>query len=113
VVPDDANILPEDPAEAVHNIFYFAALADKQRGTLYTDDTGALSVILLDSHQYFFVAYKYATKYIFAEPIANVTHATIVDTVDGVFTDLMEKGFKPRLNVTDNQAKGPLKSCMS
>ena len=88
----------------MNNIFCFAALADKQKGTLYTDTTGALPEISLNRHQYVFVAYDYDTNYIFAEPIANVTDASIVTTFNNMFTELTEKGFMPKFNVPDNQA---------
>ena len=100
---------PRDKHE-VNNIFCFAALADKQNGTLYTDATGALPVISLDGHQYYFVAYDYDTNYIYAIPIKDVTDKTIIEAFDQVFTDLTDKGYKPTFNVTDNQASRPLKA---
>ena len=45
-----------------NNIFCFAALADKQTGTMYTDQTGALPVRSLDGMKCFFVAYNYDTN---------------------------------------------------
>ena len=63
----------------------------------------------LDGKQYFFVAYDYDTKYIFALPIANVQDKTIIKAFDKIFTELTEKGQKPTFNVTDNQAVTPLK----
>ena len=47
---------PNETNEA-NNIFCFASLADKQTGTMYTDQTGALPVRSLDGMQYFFIAY--------------------------------------------------------
>ena len=73
MVPTDASIIPQDPTGTVNNIFCSAALEDKLQGTLYTDSTGALSAILLNGYQYFFVADDYDTNYIFVEPIANLT----------------------------------------
>ena len=34
---------------------------------------------------------------------------TIIKAFDGIFTELEEKGHKPRFNVTDNQPTTPLK----
>ena len=45
-----------------NNIFCFAALADKQTGTMYTDQKGALPVRSLDGMQYFFIAYEHDTN---------------------------------------------------
>ena len=58
-----------------------------------------MPVILLDEHHYFFVAYGYDTSYIFAEPIANVTDALIVNAFDNIFTELTRRGFKPKFNL--------------
>ena len=89
--PESANIIPQDATDTVNNIFCFAALIDKQKGTLYTDATGALPEISLDGHQYFCVTYNYDTTYIFAEPITNVTTVLIVNAFYNVFTELTEK----------------------
>ena len=70
------HIIPNDGG--ANNIFCFAALADKQAGTMHTDTTGALPTISLDGHQYYFIAYNYDSNYIFAEPIKDVKDATLV-----------------------------------
>ena len=105
-----ANIIQSDETHEANNIFCYAALADKQTGTLYTDATGSLPVMSLDGYQYFFVAYDYDTNYIFANPIKDVKDATIVQAFDDIFTELTEKGHKPTFNVTDNQATTPIKN---
>ena len=100
-------IIPNDEPQANKTICY-AALADKQQGTLYTDATGAFTEMSLDGKQLFF-AYDYDTNFIFALPIANVQDKTIIEAFDKVFTELTGKGHKPTFNVTDNQAVTPLK----
>ena len=60
---------PQDKNDSSNNVFCFAALADKQSGTLYTDATGTLPVMSLDGYQYYFIAYDYDTNYIYAIPI--------------------------------------------
>ena len=100
--------IPSDEPQ-VNNVFCFAALADKQRGTMYTDATGALPAMSIDGHQYYFVAYDYDTNYIFAIPIKDVTDDSIMAAFHSVFNELKEKGHKPTFNVTDNQATRPIK----
>ena len=43
------HIIPEEKEdhEGMNNVFCFAALADKQTGTLYTDAAGALPALSL------------------------------------------------------------------
>ena len=67
---------PEE--DGVCNMFCYAALADKQTGTLYTDATGALPVKSLEGNQYYYVAYDYDRNYIFANPISDVKDNTII-----------------------------------
>ena len=113
MVLEDTTIFPQDPTDTVNSILCLTALAYKHQGTLYTDATGTLLAMLLDGHQYFCVLYHYNSDYIFTEHIVNVTNATLVNVADGVFTELTQKGFKPRFNVTDNQVMGLLKSYMA
>ena len=94
------------------NIFCFAALADKQHGTFYTDCTGRLPTRALDGQQLFFVAYDYDTNYIFAIPIVSTTDSDILDAFKQVHQILTDKGYKPIFNVTDNQAAAPIKAFM-
>ena len=95
------------------NIFCYAALADKQTGTLYTDATGALPVRSLEGNQYYYVAYDYDHNYIFAEPITDVKDNTIVEAMTKIFTFLKVKGFTPTLNVTDHQAAQRIKTYLA
>ena len=105
-----AHLIPDDEQlDGANNVFCFAALADKRDGTLYTDATGALPVRSLEGNQYYFVAYDYDTNNIFAEPVKDMTDASIIGGFEAVFESLKEKGFKPKFNVTDNQAANSIK----
>ena len=57
--------------------------------------------------------YTYGTHYVFAKPISNETDVMVVNVVDVVFTELTEKRFNPRFNVTEIQVAGPLKPYMT
>ena len=59
-------------SEKASNIFCYAALADKQTGTIYTNCTGALPAMSLNGNQYYFVAYDYNNNYIFAVLIPDL-----------------------------------------
>jgi len=69
----------------MNNIFCFAALADKQKGILYTDATGALPVVSLEGNQYYFIAYDYDTNAILAEPLRSVKDADIIAAFEKIF----------------------------
>ena len=113
IPPSPAHLIPPDETHAVNNVFCYAALADKQRGTLYTDATGALPAISLDGHQYYFVAYDYDTNFIFAEPVKDLTDDSIMHAFDKIFSGLEQKGFKPTFNVSDNQAAKRIKAYLT
>ena len=79
----NTNLIPNnEPLDGTNNIFCYAALADKQTGTLYTDATGSLPARSLDGNQLYLVAYDYDTNYIFAVPVASQTfsNASIISS---------------------------------
>ena len=87
---NEPTIIPDvnEPHNGLNNVFCFAALADKQTGTLYTDATGALPVMSLEGNQYYFVAYDYDTNAIFAIPIKKLKDDSIIAAFDEIFTNL-------------------------
>ena len=60
------------------NVFCFAALAEKEKGTVYTDAIGALSVLSLNGHQYYVGAYDYDNNFIKAQEVSNLKDETII-----------------------------------
>jgi hypothetical protein len=111
VIPTQTpHIIPFDIADTTCNVFCFAALADKQHGTMYTDATGALPAVTLEGNQYYLVAYAYDPNYIYAIPLRNLRDESIMTAFEHVFQDLKTKGYKPTFNVTDNQATTPIKA---
>jgi hypothetical protein len=88
-----AHLSPTNDHEHVNNVFCYAALADKQKGTLYTDATGALPARSLNGNQYYLVAYDYDTNYILPIPINSQSDNTIIDAFVKVFDQLKSKGF--------------------
>jgi len=58
----------------------------------------------------FFVLYHYETNSILATPITNLDDKSIFDTHKANFEMLEAKGYKPKVNVMDNQATKYIKS---
>ena len=106
IIPDDENV------EEANNVFCYAALADKNKRTLYTDATGALPVRSLDGNQYYIISYDYELNHIFATPVPDLTDESIIGAFEDVFGQLKAKGYKPQFNVTDNQAAAAIKRFM-
>ena len=109
--PTDASTASEGVITN-NNIFCFAALAGKEKGTVYTDATGALPVLSLDGHQYYGVTYlyDYDNNFIEAKEVSDLKDETIVEAVQKIFDKMEAHGHKPKLNVTVNQAARLLKA---
>ena len=58
----------------------------------------------LDGSVCFFVLYHYESNCFLAMPIAGLNNKSIYNAYVARFKELKEKGFKPQLNVLDNQA---------
>ena len=80
----------EEQHARCNNVFCFAALADKQHGTLYTNATGALPHVSLEGNQCYFVD-DYDTNAIFAISIRNLKDESIIAAFDEIFKDLTSK----------------------
>jgi hypothetical protein len=58
----------------------------------------------LDGSVCFFILYHYISNCILADPIKVLDDKTIFEAYKKQFDELTKKGFKPKLNVMDNQA---------
>ena len=85
-------------------------MAEKEKGTVYTDATGALPVLSLDGHHYYVVTCDYDNNFIEAREVSDLKDETIVEAVQKIFDKMETHGHKPKLNVTDNQVARPLKA---
>ncbi len=96
------NVIPND--ESIANVFCFGAFADKISGVVYNNLTGNFPFMSIDASVCFFVLYQYETNTILVKPIANVDDQSIFEAYKEVFKTLETKGYKPKMNVMDNQA---------
>ena len=98
-----ADMNPTQHVCATHDMFCFAALADANTGTMYTDLPGPFPVRSFTSMQYIFVAYVYDINTILARPMQNRSAESMQKAFQDIITHLDNKGCKPRLNVMDNE----------
>ena len=66
---EDTN--PPYEAQAVNEIFCFAALADSTQGTIYTDLPGKFPVRSFKGHRYIFLVYVYDINAILVRPMKS------------------------------------------
>jgi hypothetical protein len=89
---------------SIANVFAFGAFANKNSGIIYHDLTGSFPFMFRDGSVCFFVLYHYESNIILATPLKGLDDVSIFNTYKTHFNDLTSKGFKPKLNVMDNQA---------
>ena len=87
--------------------------ANKVTGVIYNDLTGNFLFMSLDGSVCFFVMYHYETNSILATPIANMEDKSIFEAFKAKYNMLDEKGYKPKVNVMDNQATKYIKQFLA
>jgi hypothetical protein len=108
---DGVNIIPDD--ESIANVFCFGAFTDKISGVVYNDLTGNFPFMSIDGSVCFFVLYHYELNAILVKAIANVDDHSIFEAYKEVFETLEAKGYKPKMNVMDNQATKYIKKFLT
>jgi hypothetical protein len=108
----EVNYIPDDD-ESIANVFCFGAFADKVSGVVYNDLTGNFPFMSIDGSVCFFVMYHYETNAILVKAIANVDDRSIFEAYKEIFETLEAKGYKPKMNVMDNQATKYIKKFLT
>ncbi len=80
---------------------------------MYHDLTGSFPFMSFDGSMCFFVLYHYESNAILATPIAGLDNISIFHAYKKYFEELTAKGFKPKLNVMDNQATKYIKKFLT
>ena len=91
----------------------FGAFADKQSGVVYNNLTGNFPFMSLDGSVCFLVIYHYKANDIFAIPITGLDDVSIFEAYKKKFDELTAKGFKPKMNIMDNQATKHIKKFLT
>ncbi len=97
------DMCPAQEANASCNLFCFAALADTNENTIYTDLTGKFPVRSHKGHQYIFVAYIYDENTILIQGMPNRVAGTQVKVLQDIYKYLVDQNIKPILHVIDNE----------
>ena len=107
----EVNYITDD--ESIANVFCFGAFADKVSGVVYNDLTGNFLFMSIDGSVCFFVLYHYKMNAILVKPIANVDNRSMFAAYKELFETLEEKGYKPKMNVMDNQVTKYIKKFLN
>jgi hypothetical protein len=84
-------------------MFCFAALANLNTGTIYTNLPGAFPTCSFKSMQYIFMAYIYDLNAILVRAMPSKNNAAMITAFTEILATLAACGYKPTLNVTDNE----------
>ena len=95
--------------QSIANVFCFGAFADRQSGIVYHDLTGSFPFMSFDGSVCFFVLYHYESNAILATPIMGLDDVSVFTAYKHYFKLLSMKGYKPQLNIMDNQATKHIK----
>jgi hypothetical protein len=106
-------IINEIEDESIANVFCFRAFADKVTGIVYNDCTGDFPYMSLDGNVCFFVMYHYKTDAILITPVAGLDSERILEAYTKNFKYLVSKGFKPKINLMDNQVTKAIKTYLT
>ncbi len=97
------NVILDDSDEFIANVFCFGAFTDKHFGVVYNNLTSKFPFISYNGSVCFIVVNHYKANAILATPIAGLDDVWILEAYKKTFIKLPEKGFKPKLNIMDNQ----------
>jgi hypothetical protein len=101
---DLSHMILDDNNSSIANMSCFGAFADAHAGVVYSDLTDDFPFISFDGRISFLEMYHYEYNAILLSPISGLDDLCIFNVYKKSFDKLSSKGFKPKLNVTDNQA---------
>ena len=87
---------------------YFVHIENLQK--IYTDQTGRFPIISSTGSKYCFVFYLFDENAILIEPIKNRSSSELLRAHDKLVQYLIQKGYKPNMHYSDNEAPQSIKS---
>jgi hypothetical protein len=100
-IEQDFRPLIDETAEV--ELFIGATIAEQNEGTIYTDNTGRFPIQSFHGKKVQFVAYEYRSNAILVQALRDETDKSMLDAFQDIYKYLTDRGFKPKLNVMDNQ----------
>ncbi len=99
--------------KSIANIFCYGAFADKNSGIVYHNLTGLLPFMSYDGNVCCFILYHYKSNSILETLIAGLIDISIFKAYKKESEMLVLKGFKPILNIMNNQATKHIKTFLT
>jgi len=102
-IVDDMQPLQQSCTAIDNEMFCFAALADQNENTIYSDLCGRFPVRSFSGMNYIFVAYIYTINAIIIRPMKSRNDECMVATFKDIYEYLQSKKLAPKLHVLDNE----------
>jgi hypothetical protein len=103
---EDVTVTPAGLGTKTHLVY--AVICDQ--GQLYTDLTGKFPVRSIKGSWYVMVCYVFYCNYVKVVPMKSRSASESVKSYDLIHQELTSKGFKPKLQILDNEAASALKN---
>ncbi len=107
------NLIAMDDDKSIANILCFDAFSNRNRGIVYHNLTGLFPFVSFNDSVCFFVLYHYESNAIPSTPISGLDNISVFNAHTTQFDELTAKGFKPKLNIMDNQATRHIKKTLT
>jgi hypothetical protein len=104
------SLQPAKEICAAHKMFFFAALANLNTGTVYTNLLGTFPIHSFRSLQYIFIAYIYDLNPVLVCNVPSKNNAAKITALTNILPTLAAQGYMPTLNITDNKCSKMVES---
>ena len=95
---------PQEACTAIEDeMFCFAMLADRNKGTVYSNLAGKFPVQSYEGHLYLFVCYVYSKNAIIMQAMRSRNDESMVETFKSVYKFLQKHNCSPKLHVLNNE----------
>eukprot|EP00804_Cyclotella_cryptica_P000229 CCRYP_016187-RB/>CCRYP_016187-RB protein AED:0.43 eAED:0.43 QI:0/0/0/1/0.5/0.33/3/0/375 len=95
----DLDPIPPEEPDALCDLFIGATIGNLFQNTIYTDLTGQFPAQSYKENKY----PTYGPNAILARAMSSRTNKAMVDAYEDIYQYLQSKGFKPQLNMSDNE----------
>ena len=100
---NNKDLCPQEEQSAQCELFCFATLVDKIKGTIYTDLPGRFPTRLYKGNQYIFLTYVYDANAILVRPMKSRAKEEQLEKIKEIYDYLKRKKFNPILHVMNNE----------
>eukprot|EP00957_Ditylum_brightwellii_P169005 12863793-Ditylum_brightwellii.AAC.1 len=107
------DFFPKQEPVKIHEIYLALKLTDSHDNVIYTDITSKFPTTSQSGNKHILVAYDYNSNGIVATTVCHCSDAQLVAAVQKTYKYLTDHGFKPQINVLNNEASAEVKRAIT